>query len=116
MAWLDDFAEEMNTTVVITGKGNMSSVGADGQPVYGTAITKYSGLCAFWQLSASEVYQYDRIGNPSTHQIIIDPLKVSITIQNDDIATIGSVEYKITTPDNVLSLNDVMTFTVSVQK
>ena len=116
MAWLDDFACEMNTTIAVYGKGTISGVGADGQPTYGDNVTKYSGSCAFWRLSASEIYAYDRIGNPSTHSVIIDPAKITATIKPADWAVINGETYDIFTPDDILQLGEVNTFTVRIRK
>ena len=116
MAWMDCFYEEMNTTIAVYGKGTITGKGADGQPTYGDNVTKYSGTCAFWQLSASEVYAYDRIGNPSTHKVVIDPAKITATIKAADWAVIGGETYDIFTPDDILQLGDVNQFTVRIRK
>ena len=116
MSWLDAFSEEMNKTIVVTGKGNISGSGTDGQPTYASDITKYSGLGAFWQLSASEIFAYDRIGNPSTHKIIIDPAKITAAIKPADVATINGQEYDIFPSENILDLGDVEVFTVRIRR
>jgi len=116
MAWTDDFTDEMNTTITIYGKGAITGKGADGQPTYATDVTKYSGVCAFYQLSANEVYAYDRIGNPSTHGVIIDPAKITATINPSDWAVINGETYDIFTPTDVLQLGDVTSFTVRIRK
>jgi len=116
MGWLGDFSEEMNKTIVITGKGNINGSGTDGQPTYATGITKFSGLGAFWQLSASEIFAYDRIGNPSTHKIIIDPAGILAEIQPADTATINGDEYDIYPSENILDLGDVTQLTVRIRR
>ncbi len=116
MSWLDCFSEEMNKTIVVTGVGNNSGAGADGQPTYATSITKFSGLGAFWQLSASEIFAYDRIGNPSTHKIIIDPAKITAAIKPADIATISGQEYDIFPSEDILNFGDVEVFTVRIRR
>ena len=116
MGWLSDFSEEMNKTIVITGKGNINGSGADGQPTYATGITKFSGLGAFWQLSASEIFAYDRIGNPSTHKIIIDPAGILTEIQPADTATINGKIYDIFPSEDILDLGDVTQLTVRIRR
>ncbi len=116
MGWLGDFSSEMNKTIVITGKGNITGSGTDGEPTYATDITKFSGLGAFWQLSASEIFAYDRIGNPSTHQVLIDPAEIIATINPADTATINGDIYDIFVPDDILELNDVFRFTVRIRR
>lgn len=116
MAWMDCFADEMNTSLIIYGKGTVTGKGADGQPTYSADVKKFDGVCAFWRLSASEVYQYDRVGNPSTHQIVINPADIIATIKPADWAVIGGGKYDIYTPDDILQLGDVNTFTVSIQR
>ena len=116
MSWLDDFADETNKTIVVTGKGNITGSGTDGQPTYTSDITKFSGLGAFWKLTASEIFAYDRIGNPSTHQVIIDPAAITGTINPADVATINNEDYDIFVPDDILDLSDVFRFTVRLRK
>jgi len=116
MGWLGDFSEEMNKTIVITGLGNINGSGTDGQPTYATGITKFSGLGAFWQLSASEIFAYDRIGNPSTHKIIIDPAEIIAAIQPADTATINGDEYDIYPSEDILDLGDVTQLTVRIRR
>lgn len=114
--WLDAFADEMNTTILITGRGDPTGQGADGQLTYATGITKYSGLCAFWQLSASEIFAYDRIGNPSTHKVVIPPDDITVAIAPTDTATINGKEYDIFLPDDVLQMGDVTQLTVRIRR
>jgi len=116
MSWMDDFSAEMNKTIVITGKGNITGSNADGSPTYGSDITKFSGLGAFWQLSASEIFAYDRIGNPSTHKILISPAAILATIQPADTATIDGLEYDIFPSDDIMGLGDVTQITVRIRK
>jgi len=116
MAWLDFFKDEMNKTILITGKGNITGSNADGSPTYATDITKFSGLGAFWQLSAGEIYSYDRIGNPSTHKILIDPAKITAEILPSDTATIDGKEYDIYPSEDVLQMGDVTQLTVRVRR
>ena len=114
--WMDNFADEMNTDVIISGLGNPTGQGADGQLTYATGITKYTGLCAFWQLSAGEVYQYDRIGNPSTHKILIDPAKILVTLVASDTALINGKTYQLYLEEDILQMGDVMQMTASIKR
>ena len=116
MAWMDQFSDEMNTTIIISSQGDITGVGTDGQPTYGIGDTKFSGLCAFWQLSASEVYQYDRIGNPSTHKVLIDPAKITTAIKATDTALINGKTYDIYPSEDIMQLGDVTQLTVRIRR
>ena len=116
MSWLDDYADEVNKTIVVTGKGNITGSNTDGQPTYASDITKFSGLGAFWQLSALEIFAYDRIGNPSTHKIILDPAGIIAAIQPADIATINGDEYDIFPSEDIMGFGDVEVFTVRIRR
>ena len=116
MAWLDSFSDEMNTTIVISGRGDITGVGTDGQPTYGTGTTKFSGSCAFWQLSAGELYAYDRIGNPSTHKVLIDPAKITTAIVATDTALINGKTYDIYPSEDIMQLGDVTQLTVRIRR
>ena len=116
MAWMDSFAPEMNKTIVVTGIGNITGSGTDGQPTYATSITKFSGLGAFWQLSAGELTAYDRVTNPSTHKVVIDPVDILATINPADVATIDGVAYDIFPAENILQFEDVFQFTVRLRR
>ena len=116
MAWMDNFSNEMNTTIVISGQGDISGVDASGQPTYGVGVTKFSGLCAFWQLSASEIFAYDRIGNPSTHKVLIDPAKITVAIVPSDTALINGKTYDIFPSEDIMQLGDVTQLTVRIRR
>lgn len=116
MAWMDGFTEEMNTTIVISGRGDPTGQGADGQLTYATGITKYTGFCAFWRLSANEIFAYDRIGNPSTHRVLIPPGDILIDLEPTDTALINTETYDIFVPDDLLQLGEVTDFTVRLRR
>jgi len=116
MAWLDAFTEEFNTSIVISGRGDPTGQGADGQLTYATGITKYTGLCAFWQLSANEIFAYDRIGNPSTHKVVILPDDILFALAPFDTAVIDSKTYDMYVPDDVIQSGDVTQFTVRIRR
>ena len=88
MAFLDCFEEEMITPVTIIGKGEITDFDSSGHPIYGSPVVKYSGLSGFGQLSANEQFIMDRINNPSTHKIIIDPAKILSKIVPSDYALV----------------------------
>lgn len=116
MAWLNAFTEEMNTTIVISGRGDPTGQGADGQLTYATGITKFSGLCAFWQLSANEIFAYDRIGNPSTHKVLIPPDDILVALEPFDTAVISGETYDVFVTDDILQMGDVAQFTVRLRR
>ena len=111
MAFLDCFEEEMQTTVKIQSTGPITSHDSAGQPVYGSPVVKFNDLAGFGQLSANEIFKFDRIGNPSTHKIILDPVKITGKILPGDtaIVTKNGVEetYDLFNGENALDLDDV---------
>jgi len=115
MAWLDDFDCESITTVTITGLGDIVDFSANGQPIYGTGIIKYSGSAAVWMLSATEVLANDKINAPSTHSVVIDPAEIEGDLCDSDtceIAINGKVEqFKMYTPNDIMGMGEVMQFT-----
>lgn len=116
MSWMDNFKAEMNTTIKISGRGAINGKGADGQPTYATGVTKFNGLCAFWQLSASEIFAYDRIGNPSTHRVILDPGDITTDFTPQDTALINGKTYDIFPSEDILQLGDVTQLTVRIRR
>jgi hypothetical protein len=115
MAWLDDYDCEMITNVKITGLGAVTGQGADGQPVYEPGVVKYNNDAAVWMLTASEVLANDKINNPSTHSIVLDPAKVTGTLIDSDTCEItlnGIVtQFKMYTPNDIIGMGEVMQFT-----
>lgn len=115
MSFLDCFDDEMLYTVVVTARGEITSFGLDNKPIYGTGATKYNSLAAVWQLSASEVLANDRISNPSSHQIVLEPSRVTGTLTAEDIAiiTINGVSetFDLNVPDNIMGLDEVIQIT-----
>jgi hypothetical protein len=115
MAWLDDFDCEMLTNVKITGLGNIVSFNSAGQPVYGTGLVKYNDDAAVWMLSATEVLANDKINNPSSHAIVLDPAKVTGTLVDSDTCeiTINGIleEFKMYTPNDIMGMGDIIQFT-----
>jgi len=120
MAFLDCFAEEMQTPVVIQGLGEITGFDAAGQPEYGSPVTKFDGLAGFGQLSANEQFVMDRINNPSTHKIILDPIKITGNILPGDtaIVTKNGVEetYDLYNGENALDLDEVFVVTASIKR
>lgn len=115
MSYLDCFDEEMLYNVVVTGRGETSSFDLSGRPVYGTGATKYNSDGAVWQLSASEILANDRISNPSTHQIILEPSRITGNLADSDTATItiNGVEeiFDINMPYDIMGMGEVMMLT-----
>lgn len=115
MAWLDDFEEEMLTNVKISALGAITGFDAGGQPIYAASVVKYNDDAAVWQLSATEVLANDKINNPSTHSIILDPAKVTGTLIDSDTCeiTLNGIltQFKMYTPNDILGMGEVLQFT-----
>lgn len=115
MAWLDDFDCEMLTNVKITGIGDIIDFDSGGQPIYGAGATKYNDNAAVWMLSATEVLANDKINNPSTHTVVLDPAKVTGALIDSDTCEITlngiSTQFKMYTPNNILGMGEVLQFT-----
>lgn len=115
MAWLDDFDCEVITNVKISGLGDIIDFDSAGQPIYDTSDIKYNDDAAVWMLSSSEILANDKINNPSTHSIVLDPAKVSGKLIDSDVCEItlnGIVEqFKMYTPNDILGLGDLLQFT-----
>jgi hypothetical protein len=115
MSWLEDFDCEMITKVKILGLGTIASYELSGQPVYGTAVTRYDSAGAVWQLSSTQQFNNDRIGNPSTHMIVLEPSRVTGTIIATDYAqiTINGVlhDFDLYVPDDILGIGDIIQIT-----
>jgi len=115
MAWLDDFDCEMITNVKISGLGDIINFDSSGQPIYDTAVVKYDDDAAVWMLSATEILANDKINNPSTHSVVLDPAKVTGNFADSDTCEItinGRVEqFKMYTPNDILGIGDLVQFT-----
>lgn len=115
MAWLEDFDDEIITNVKITGRGTMTGQGSDGQPTYGAGTVKYNEDAAVWMLSDTEILANDKINNPSTHSIVLDPAKVTGTLDDTDSCeiTLNGIltQFKMYTPNDILGMGDVLQFT-----
>ena len=115
MAWLDDFDCEMVTNVKITGLGTMTGQDSTGNPIYSAGVVKYNEKAGVWMLSAKEVLANDKINNPSTHTIVLDPAKVIGKLIDSDTCEItinGNAEqFKMYTPDDLLGIGDLLQFT-----
>ena len=120
MAFLDCFEEEMQTPVVIQGLGEITGFDGAGQPIYGSPVTKFDDLAGFGQLSANEQFVMDRNNNPSTHKIILDPVKITGNILPGDtaIVTKNGVEetYDLYNGENALDLDEVYVVTGSIKR
>ena len=115
MAWLDDFDEEMLVNVKISTLGAMTGTDAGGQPIYAVGAVKYNDDAAVWQLNATEILANDKINNPSTHSIVLDPAKVTGTLIDSDTCeiTLNGIltQFKMYTPNDILGLGEVLQFT-----
>ena len=115
MAWLDDFDCEMITNVKISGLGEIVDFDSAGQPIYGTSEVKYNTDAAVWMLSSAEILANDKINNPSTHSVVLDPAKVTGKLIDSDVCEItlnGIVEqFKMYTPNDILGMGDLLQFT-----
>jgi len=115
MAWLDDYDCETVTNVKITGIGAMTGTDSAGHPVYSTGLVKYNGSAVVWMLSATEVLANDKINNPSSHSIVIDPAKITGTLTDSDVCeiTLNGVltQFKMYTPNDIMGMGEVIQFT-----
>ena len=115
MAWLDDFDCETITNVKITGRGAMTGQDSAGQPTYAAGTVKYNEDAAVWMLSATEVLANDKINNPSTHSIVLDPAKVTGTLIDSDTCeiTLNGIltQFKMYTPNDIMGMGEVLQFT-----
>lgn len=120
MAFLDCFEEEMQTHVKIYSPGEITGFALSGQPIRGQGVVKYDGLAGFGQLSSSEQFVNDRMNNPSTHKIIIDPLKLTGEVLPEDEAEVtknGKLEiYTLYNGENALDLDEVYVVTGSIKR
>ena len=114
-AWLDDFDDEVITNVKISGLGAITGFDGAGQPIYGPDVIKYNDDAAVWMLTATEVLAMDKINNPSTHKVMLDPAKVTGTLIDTDTCEItlnGQLTgFKMYTPDDILGMGEVIQFT-----
>ena len=115
MAWLEDFDEEMLTNVKITSRGAMTGQDSAGQPTYAAGTVKYNEAAAVWMLSAREILANDKINNPSTHSIVLDPAKVTGTLIDSDTCeiTLNGIltQFKMYTPNDIMGMGEVLQFT-----
>ena len=115
MAWLDDFDEEQVVNVKISALGAITGFDSGGQPEYAASTIKYDDDAAVWQLNATEVLANDKINNPSTHSIVLDPEKVTGTLIDSDSCeiTLNGVltQFKMYTPNDILGMGEVLQFT-----
>lgn len=120
MAFLDCFDEEMQTPVKIQELGAITGFDGAGQPEYGSPVVKFNGLAGFGMLTANEQFVMDRINNPSTHKIILDPVKITGNILPGDsaIVTKNGVEetYELYNGENALELDEVYVVTGSIKR
>jgi hypothetical protein len=112
-SFLANFAPEQNYDIVISSKGTPTGVDEAGRPTYGAATVKYNAKGWFWLLGASEVLANDKINNPSTHQVAIDPLYLTGDVSPEDDITIDGEAFKLYRADNVHKLSDVIIFQVA---
>ena len=115
MSWLNDFDCEMITNVKITGLGAITGQDSTGQPTYGTGTVKYNSNAAVWMLNATEILANDKINNPSSHSVVLDPVNVLAELADSDtcVITINGREenFKMNTPDNIMGMGELIQFT-----
>jgi head-tail adaptor len=101
MAWIDNF--DLNSTATIYARTKTN----DGMGGYTYTNTSRGSIkCAIWQLSAAEKIQGDRVKNHNTHKLVCDP---NNNFQADDYIVVGSDTFKISTPNDILRIGDIMT-------
>ncbi len=78
MSIYDDFRDWENCTVVVNSKGT-GVLNDNMQMIYPT-VEQFSGTALFYEMTASEKIARSQIQKEATHQLILDPLKVTNTL------------------------------------
>jgi len=119
MSMLNYFDNEMITNVKITSKGDITGVDLNGQPIYDTDEIKYDSDGAVWQGSSSQVFTLDRVVDPGTYQIVLEPERITGTLSEGDTCeiTINGVlrDFDLSIPNDILGLGEVMILTGTLQ-
>lgn len=111
--FIDYFKDDMNTPITVLRKGAVVGQSADGKIEYGPDQKVHEANGAFYLLSANEQFVNDRIANPSTHRIVLDPRKVTLPpISPTDTVVIKGEEYRIFPGEDVLDYNELLTYQV----
>ncbi len=106
MEWMDNF--DLNTTATIYSRVYVKDGSGDGSYT-NTLIATIVG--ALWQKSAAERFLSDRISNTSSHVFACKP---NSNFTGDSIVIIGGVTYKVSTPDDILHRDEIMTIGLEV--
>ena len=119
MGILEYFDDEMITNVKITGLGTITSYDTSGRPVYGVGSVKYNSGGAVWQGSSSQVFGLDRVADPGTYQIVIEPSRITGTLAETDTCEVAvngvARSFDINIPDDVMGLGEVMQISATLQ-
>jgi hypothetical protein len=94
MSIYDEFRGCENATIVIKTIGNAALDPVTFEPVYGSPVTIYNDSGIFYELGASEQVARNQIQKSATGQIILDPLKVTTSINE-------TMEIYVTTNDMI---------------
>lgn len=107
---LEPFEDWANSTILIQTP-TVTGVDESGRPVYGSPTVHYNTVGWVWLLSASEQLICDRIGNPSTHRVVLDPDNVTGDISPEDQCFIDGEEFALHRADNIFQEDEVLVFT-----
>jgi hypothetical protein len=109
----NDFRDCENATIVIESIGEATLDPVTYQPVYGSPVVVFDGRGIFYEISASEQVARQQIQKGATGQIILDPLLVTIKIEETQkvyITTkdIANKEYRMVTVKNPLDRDEAI--------
>ena len=95
-----------NTDAQVIGHTS-GSIGADGNPAK-VEVTRYDNRAAFFRLSSSEMFRLDRTNNKAAYGLVLYPDQIVSTIQVEDVARIGGVDYSMLPGEgDMMGLGDV---------
>ena len=113
MSIYDEFRDDENATIKIQSVGTAVQDPVTYEISYPTAIVAYNDTGIFYELGASEKLARNQIQKSATGQIILDPLKVTTTINETmDIYVTTADEtnkkYRMVTETNPLNKDEAV--------
>jgi hypothetical protein len=108
----DEFREDENATIVIKKLGTPVQNPETYEMEY-PEITAYTGAGIFYELSASEKNSRQQIQKAASGQVILDPLKVTTTIDETMTLYLTTADatdkpYRMVTETNPLNKNEAV--------
>lgn len=110
--FFDAFREDLNVTAIIT-RDETTGINPDGSPIVNT-IEIYNGLAIKWLLTSNQQFASDKVNNPATHRLVLDPDSVTQPIAASDIITIDGVVFNLEPGENILD-QDVYVYDISIR-